>query len=199
MASRRGGNPAYKARFVGKCTLAAIDRREEGGHLVIVLLSPFFIRMMVATSALQALPHEKLGDVFGPRFGIVDLSEPNHCWVAFGISRGSQQLPNHDANRLVFKKTLPQPIMERISSVPRFFVASIISQDRRPLRCKIRCVIGRIKQPIGDIGSSLLHGFGCITSSDRQGSKRLNLFNRWQSSSDVQSDPPEESRVVAES
>ena len=81
MWSASATDAGYETRLFGGGALFASDFGEEGDHLEIVGLAPFFERVVVAISTLQTLTEKQLGSIFDTRLGSGNFAQPSHGWV----------------------------------------------------------------------------------------------------------------------
>src|SRR5712692_6381257 len=65
---------------------------EESREAVIILLTPLFVRVMMALRALEPQPKEQLRGVFQLRIGIIYLAVPRHGRVLTDVARVSKNL-----------------------------------------------------------------------------------------------------------
>ena len=154
--------------FVLQVAFSSFDGREECGHLIIVLLRPFFIRVVMASCALEALPHEELGEVFRARFGVVHLAEPNDSGVALRITGSGQEFLDDQAHRFVFEEALSQPIMEGVGTIASVFTSVRIAKDCRPLASEVGCIIGRVEKFLDNLGTPFLYSLWSVISGGRK-------------------------------
>ena len=194
---RCGGDSGSEFRFVGQGTFATVEGREERGHLVVILLGPFFIRVVVASGALEPLPHEKLSDVLGAGFGVAHLPIPDHCGIGLGVPGSGEKLADQNADRLVFEEALSKPIVEGIRTVAGVLSGSIIPENGRPFRCKVGGIVGRFQEPVDQFDPTKLGRFWGIAAGGDQGAVGIDLLDAWQTASDIQGDPSQIGRIIA--
>ena len=85
---------------------------EEGGHLVVVVLSPFFVRMVAALCAFETDPEENAADV-GAHAGGLSFVAPDCDWpVIVAAAFGRQQFADEGIVGYVFAKSSSNPSID---------------------------------------------------------------------------------------
>ena len=197
MIGRSGGDSGAEFGFVGQGTFATVEGREERGHLVVILLGPFFIGVVMASGALEPLPHEQLGDVLGPGFGVAHLPIPDHGGIGLGVPGRGEKFPDQNADRLVFEEALSKPIVEGIRPVAGVLTGSVIPKDGRPFRSKVRRIVGRFQEPIDQLDPTKLDRFRGIAAGGDQSTVGIDLLDAWQTACDIQGDSSQIGRFIA--
>src|SRR5437773_11183926 len=85
---------------------------KEGGEAVVVLLTPFFERMVMAASALDPQTQEKLRRVLELRRGILHFAIPADRWALSWRAGRGQNLAHKAIIRLIFIQALANPFVE---------------------------------------------------------------------------------------
>src|SRR5207245_3449121 len=114
---------------------------KERGKTVIILLAPFFKRMMMALGALKSQAKEKLGCVFELRIGVVDLPIPGHRRILGEVAGRRYDLSRKLVVRFVDQQTVADPAVKGIRAACVSRTASFIPQQRAPFISKVIGVI----------------------------------------------------------
>ena len=175
--------------LIGKTSLFPAYLRKESGELVIILLTPFLKRMVVALSALNAGTEEQLGNVLELVLNGLDLTVPGDRGVLLDFTGGGNHFADELIVRLVLIQTVPYPSVEGKVSALIGGLGSLISEQGGPFVGKKVRILGAVEQLIDQFFPlfRILVGKEC-----------LGRLDRWQTTRDIEGDPANESGVRAD-
>src|SRR5436190_10946111 len=94
----------------------AVHLTEEGGEAVVILLTPFFERVVMALRALQSHAEEKLRGVLQFRLRLAHVVIPGDGRIVFNVTRSAQQLAHEPVVWLVLQQAVAHPGVKGVSA-----------------------------------------------------------------------------------
>ena len=124
------------------------DSGEEGRKSIIVLLTPFLIRVMMAFCTLQSNPEKDLGRILKPLLLVSDISKPSCGRIMGNFTSCCHEFSYKLIIWFVNMKALPNPFMKGLSPSCIGVSLTLVSQNGRPFICKKLSVISCGQQRI---------------------------------------------------
>ena len=171
-------DPLVANLVVATDDVLAADAAEERRQAVVIVLTPLFKRVVVATGTLDSQTQEQLRHVFDLLIGLIDFAIPRDGRIVVGVARRGDDFPYKQVVGLVLIQAGPDPVVERIGRRDRVVGAALVAQHQVPLVGEVVGIRGRIEQAIDHLGPLLGIGAGQEFGGFRvrgQGSRDINV------------------------
>src|SRR6185437_11430711 len=105
---------------------------EERRKTVVILLAPFFERMVMALRTLEPLSKEQLGSVLHLDRGVLGLSIPHDRWIRIHVATGGEDRANEAVVGDILCNAVPYPAMEGKIAARILGIVSLVAQQGAP-------------------------------------------------------------------